>query len=99
MHLIHVSKESVIILPQVTVANVTPDTQAPIVKVCFLKDIIELFSHCKGGNFKIHIWAWFCDFICSRREIRFCLVCKELISCLSCSNVRAFHENPDRYTY
>ena len=20
--------------------------------------IIELFAHCKGGNFGIHIWAW-----------------------------------------
>ena len=24
---------------------------------------IELFSHCKGGNFNIHIWAWFGYFI------------------------------------
>ena len=35
--------------------------------------IIELLGHCKGGNFKIHIWAWFGYFICSRREIRFYL--------------------------
>ena len=23
------------------------------------KGIIELFGHCKGGNFNIHIWALF----------------------------------------
>ena len=22
-------------------------------------NIIELLAHCKGGNFNIHIWAWF----------------------------------------
>ena len=26
--------------------------------------IIELFAHCKGGNFNIHIWLWFGYFIC-----------------------------------
>ena len=26
--------------------------------------IIELFVLCKGGNFNIHIWAWFGYFIC-----------------------------------
>ena len=25
--------------------------------------IIELLGHCKGGNFNIHIWAWFGYFI------------------------------------
>ena len=25
---------------------------------------IELFALCKGGNFNIHIWAWFGYFIC-----------------------------------
>ena len=59
--------------------------------------IIELFGHCKGDNFNIHIWAWFGYFICSRRDIRFYLFVKELISCLSCANLRAFNENPDRY--
>ena len=55
--------------------------------------IIELLGHCKGGNFNIHIWAWFSCFICSRWEIRFCLFGKELLSCLSGANVHAFHEN------
>ena len=62
-------------------------------------NIIELISHCKSGNFNVHIWAWFGYFICSRREIRFYLFGKDLISCLSCVNVRAFHINPDRYIY
>ena len=35
--------------------------------------IIELFALCKGGNFNIHIWAWFGNFICGTREIRFYL--------------------------
>ena len=26
--------------------------------------ITWLFAHCKGGNFNIHIWAWFGYFIC-----------------------------------
>ena len=26
--------------------------------------IIELFALCKGGNFNVHIWAWFSNFIC-----------------------------------
>ena len=43
--------------------------------------------------------VWFGYFICSRREIRFYLFGKELISCFSCANVHAFHENPDRYIY
>ena len=31
----------------------------------FLKSCITwLFSYCKGGNFNIHIWAWFGYFIC-----------------------------------
>ena len=61
--------------------------------------IIELFSHCKCGNNNICIWAWFGYFICSRREIRFYLFGKDLVSCLSCVNVRAFQQNPDRYIY
>ena len=28
-----------------------------------LKDINRLFAYCKGGNFNIHIWAWFGYFI------------------------------------
>ena len=32
--------------------------------------IIELFALCKGGNFNIHIWAWFGYFPCKTREIR-----------------------------
>ena len=51
--------------------------------------IIELLSHCKGGNFNIHILVWFGYLICSRREFRFYLFGKELISCLSLANVRA----------
>ena len=35
--------------------------------------INRLFAYCKGGNFKIHIWAWFSYFICETREIRFYL--------------------------
>ena len=35
--------------------------------------IIELLGHCIGGNFNIHIWAWFGYFICLKREIRFYL--------------------------
>ena len=50
-----------------------------------LRYTIELFSHCKGGNFNIHIRAWFGYSICSRSEV--------LITCLSCPNMRAFHEN------
>ena len=26
--------------------------------------INRLFAYCKGGNFNIHIWAWFRYFIC-----------------------------------
>ena len=26
----------------------------------------ELFDHCKKGNFNIHIWAWFGNFICGQ---------------------------------
>ena len=26
--------------------------------------IDRLFTNCKGGNFNIHIWAWFGYFIC-----------------------------------
>ena len=26
--------------------------------------INRLFTYCKGGNFNIHIWAWFGYFIC-----------------------------------
>ena len=62
--------------------------------------IIELFGHRKGGNFSNNIWASFGYFIYSRREIKFYLFGnKELISCLSCANVCAFHENPDPYIY
>ena len=28
-----------------------------------LGGIIRLFALCKGGNFNIHIWAWFGNFI------------------------------------
>ena len=58
--------------------------------------IIKLLGLCKGGNLYIHIWAWFGYLICSRREIRLYLFGKELISCLSSANVRAFHKNADR---
>ena len=40
--------------------------------------IIGLFGYCKGGNFNIHIWAWFGYFNCSRMEIRFYLLVKRL---------------------
>ena len=30
----------------------------------WFQGIIELFAFCKGGNFQIHIWAWFGYFIC-----------------------------------
>ena len=63
---------------------------------CLIDGTIELLGHCKGGNFNIQIWVWFGYFICSRREIRFYLIGKVLKSCLSRTNVRAFHENPDR---
>ena len=33
-------------------------------QLCTVDNIIELFALCKGGNFNIHIWAWFCYFIC-----------------------------------
>ena len=56
---------------------------------------IKLLGHCKGGNFNIHIWAWFSSFICSRKEIRFYLFGKELLSCLSSADMHAFHENCD----
>ena len=26
--------------------------------------INRLFAYCEGGNFNIHIWAWFGNFIC-----------------------------------
>ena len=59
--------------------------------------MIELFAHCKGGNFNIHIRACFDYFICKTREIRFYLYFgEEIISCLGRANVRAFHENPNR---
>ena len=35
--------------------------------------INRLFAYCKGGNFNIHIWAWFGYFICLGKEIRFYL--------------------------
>ena len=40
--------------------------------------IIGLLGYCKGGNFNIHIWAWFGYFNCSRMEIRFYLLVKRL---------------------
>ena len=58
--------------------------------------IIELFAHCKGGNFNIHIWTWFGFIISLKGEIRFYLFGKELIGCLSRAKMRAFHENPNR---
>ena len=61
-----------------------------------IKGIIELLGHCKAGNFNIHISALFGYFICSRREIRFYLFGKGLISSLSCANMHAFYENHDR---
>ena len=33
--------------------------------------INRLFAYYKGGNFNIHIWAWFGYFICLGKEIRF----------------------------
>ena len=47
--------------------------------------IIELFVLCKGGNFNIHIWAWF--------YLKFG---EDLISCLGREDVHAFHESPNR---
>ena len=35
--------------------------------------VVVVFAYCKGGNFNIHIWAWFGYFICSPREISFYL--------------------------
>ena len=35
--------------------------------------IDRLFAYCKGGNFNIHIWAWFAYFINQTKEIRFYL--------------------------
>ena len=59
--------------------------------------INRLFAYCKGGNFNIHIWAWFGNFNRLTREIRFYLYFgEELISCLGRANVRALHENPNR---
>ena len=51
---------------------------------------MEFFGVCKGGNFNIHIWAWFGYFICSKREIRF-----YLLSCFSHAKKLDFHKNPD----
>ena len=42
------------------------------------------------------ILAWFGYFIFTRRKIGFYLFGKEVISCLNCANLRAFHENPHR---
>ena len=58
--------------------------------------VLEILGHCKGGNFNIHIWAWFDYFICLRKEIRNYHFGKELISCWYRANVCAFYENPDR---
>ena len=60
----------------------------------FKPGIIELLDYCKGGNFNNHIWAWFGNFISSRRDIRVYLFGEEL-SCLSHTSMCAFHENPD----
>ena len=58
--------------------------------------IIELFTHYKGGNFNIYIWAWFGYVTCLRREIRFYLQFDdEIISCLGRAKVRAFNKNPN----
>ena len=46
----------------------------------------------------IHILAWFGYFIFSRKEIRFLQFGKELISCLSHANVRAFMKILTVYT-
>ena len=66
---------------------------APVDMSAWVISIIKLLGHCKGGNFNIHIWAWFGYFISSFRGNRVLfLTCKEIISCNRC----AFHENPDR---
>ena len=55
------------------------------------KCIIELFAHCKGGNFNIHIWALFGYSFAvegpsgSTYHLAF----------FGRANVRAFHENPN----
>ena len=55
-------------------------------------DIIKLFAFCKGGNFNVHIWAWFDHFICKTGSIYNLL---KNFSCLGCANMHAFHENPN----
>ena len=54
--------------------------------------IIKLLGHCKGGNFNIHILAWFGFFICSiawGNQVRFIIGIE--LSCNKCAN----HEIPD----
>ena len=38
-------------------------------KILLTIGITWLFAYSKGGNFNIHIWAWFGYFICLGREI------------------------------
>ena len=35
------------------------------------QSIKRLFAYCKGGNFNIHIWAWFGYFISQTKDIMF----------------------------
>ena len=61
-------------------------------KICFW-GIIELFAHCKGGNFNIHI-SGRCSAISSAKEGK-----SGPIIIWRRSNTlfgRAFHENPNR---
>ena len=57
--------------------------------------IMELFGFCKGGNFNIHIWAWFGYFICSKKGNQVLSIGRELLSCFSHANKRDFHDNSD----
>ena len=69
--------------------------KAPL-KLLFCDGKVSFWVTVKAVTLIFLSWAWFGYFICSRREIRFYLFCKGLISCLSGANVHAFHENCDR---
>ena len=42
--------------------------------------IIKLLGHCNGGNFNVHIWAWFGYFICSIGDDRFYLLLVKILN-------------------